>query len=307
VFISYVREDEAQVERLRDCLRAANVDVWLDKDRILPGMRWEDAIRQAISQGAFFIACFSRQYWDKQSTVMNSELNLAIEELRRRRRDQTWFIPVLLDDCVVPDWKIGPGETLRSVQRVDLSRDWPDGMRRIFLVLQPLAPPEYRAEARHWVAAEFRTSRALQVYDEWHSAVLHESRIIVSNFVELLQAGNLPLPSLSDFELAQRTPGDLTPVADHIFRVVHFFERWSLLKDEGLIDHALAAKLLGSYVRWYQDRLLQPLFRNETNSDFVTVLARIGDMAVSRDIGQVITAEVEPLAVLSMQRSSDGN
>jgi hypothetical protein len=45
---------------------------------------------------------------------------LAIDELRRRRFDQAWLIPVKLDDCEVPDIDIGGGRTLRSLVPIDL-------------------------------------------------------------------------------------------------------------------------------------------------------------------------------------------
>lgn len=260
IFISYVHDDAQQIDRICEALRAANVDVWLDKERIMPGMRWQDSIRQAINQGAFFMACFSKQYWNRPQTFMNTELSIAINELAKRRYDQQWFIPVRLDDCDIPDQKIGPGETLHDLQYVDLSRNWSDGMRRILTLLMPFASPEYSAEAKRWIAEEFRINRALQVYDEWHTPLLHESRIQVSNFLELLREGKIHvLPTLTDFEVAQRESNTLTPYADHFFRVIHFFERWALLYADNLLDHAMAARLLGSYVKWYRERLLAPL------------------------------------------------
>jgi hypothetical protein len=285
LFISYVREDAAHVDRICETLKAANVDVWLDRERIAPGMRWQDSIRHAISQGAFFMACFSKQYWNRPKTVMNTELGIAIGELGERRNDQTWFIPVRLDDCRIPDLSIRPGETLMHLQYVDLFRDWHDGMRRIMMVLTPFASPEYGAEARRWVAQEFRTTRALQLYDEWHNPLLHESRIQVSNFIELVADGKIErVPTLSEFERAQREPNSLTAYADHFFRVVHFLERWALLRDDALLDHALASRLLGSYVRWYRERLVLSLLAGETNPDFVRLLDQIDEMASSDEI-----------------------
>ena len=61
VFISYVRENTEDVQRLAQALKAYGVKVWLDKNQIKPGYRFADAIRDAISQGDFFIACFSAQ------------------------------------------------------------------------------------------------------------------------------------------------------------------------------------------------------------------------------------------------------
>lgn len=289
LFISYVREDVAHVDRICETLKAANVDVWLDRERIAPGMRWQDSIVHAISQGAFFMACFSKQYWSRPKTVMNTELGIAIGELRDRRNDQVWFIPVRLDDCRIPDFQIRPGETLVHLQYVDLFRDWPDGMRRIMTMLTPFAPPEYGAEARRWVAHEFRTNRALQVYDEWHSSLLHESRIQVSNFIELVAAGRMErIPTLSEFERAQREPSSLTAYANHFFRLVHFLERWALLRRAALLDHALVSHLLGSYVRWYRERLVLPLLAGETNPDFVRVLDEIREMASSDEIAELL-------------------
>ena len=51
---------------------------------------------------------------------MNEELLLAIEQLRRRRPDDPWLIPVRFDDCDVPDFELGAGRTLASIHRADL-------------------------------------------------------------------------------------------------------------------------------------------------------------------------------------------
>ncbi len=62
---------------------------------------------------------------------MNEEIRLAIEELRRRKEDQAWFIPVVLSGAV-PDWGIGAGKSLRDIQRVDLDEsNWKAGVDQI--------------------------------------------------------------------------------------------------------------------------------------------------------------------------------
>lgn len=68
---------------------------------------------------------------------MNEELTLMIEELRQRPIDKSWFIPVRLDDCVIPDRPIGGGEYLHDLQRIDLFPDWDEGVRRIIAALRP--------------------------------------------------------------------------------------------------------------------------------------------------------------------------
>ncbi len=160
---------------------------------------------------------------------------------------------------------------------------------RVFPSLTPYASKEFQKEAQRWIAEEFRTNRALHVYDEWHTPLLHESRIQVSNFLELIRERKIhQLPTLSEFEIAQREPNFLSPYADHFFRVIHFYERWALLHAENLLDHALCARLLGSYVNWYRDRLLFPLQVDETNTDFLNLLARINAMAGTKEIREQI-------------------
>jgi hypothetical protein len=82
VFISYVRENSDQVDLLANTMRNAGINVWLDTGKIKPGQKWKSVIRNAIREGALFIACFSNQYTLRDRTYMNEELTLAIEELR---------------------------------------------------------------------------------------------------------------------------------------------------------------------------------------------------------------------------------
>jgi|SRR5580658_10066960 hypothetical protein len=137
VFVSYVNEDSKAVTRIANVLREFGITVWLDKDSLQPARRWKDQIRKAISQGDFFLACFSEGYVNRPKTYMHVELTLAIEELQMRPTDRAWFIPVKLTECEVPDLSIGTGETLRSIQWVDLHSDWTTGMEKLLSVIVP--------------------------------------------------------------------------------------------------------------------------------------------------------------------------
>lgn len=135
VFISYLREDAATVDLLAQELRNNGVEVWLDRNSILGGGRWKDAIRRAIANGSAAIVCFSSRYYARTKGYMNEELVLLVEELRLRSGDSSWFIPVRLDDCEIPDRRIGAGETLRDLQRIDLFSDWDTGIAQILSAL----------------------------------------------------------------------------------------------------------------------------------------------------------------------------
>jgi hypothetical protein len=62
---------------------------------------------------------------------MNEELTLAIDELRQRPTDRTWFVPVILPGGTVPARSISSIETLRDLQWVNLGGDWDAGVGTI--------------------------------------------------------------------------------------------------------------------------------------------------------------------------------
>ena len=140
VFISYVKENKKAVYEFYQDLKSHDINVWLDRNEIDPGARWKHAIRKAIREGAFFVACFSKEYNNRDKTYMNEELIFAIEELRQRPTERIWFIPVKLNECEIPDRDIGGGETLRDLQYVNLKEDWGGGIQSILEVIYNFAP-----------------------------------------------------------------------------------------------------------------------------------------------------------------------
>ena len=169
VFISYVRENSEIVDRFCQELRVHGIQVWLDRNDIGPGSRWKRAIRQAIQEGAFFIACFSREYNERDGPYMNEELTIAIEELRQRPIDQAWFIPVKLNECEIPDRDIGGGETLRDLQYVNLYEDWESNLQDILKVVQPASSKTINAITIEW-------SEGLNAVEEFFKGLTYQNR-----------------------------------------------------------------------------------------------------------------------------------
>ena len=144
-FISYVREDRERVDRLQEALVAAGIKVWRDTDNLRPGQDWKIEISQAISNGSLaFIACLSGNTARREKSYQNEELILAAEQMRLRRPDMTWLIPVRFDDCDIPRFDLGAGRTLSSLQSVDLFGDqWQHGTERLITTVlsMPNQPP----------------------------------------------------------------------------------------------------------------------------------------------------------------------
>jgi TIR domain len=153
-FISYVRENSRRIDYLQRELEAAGIPVWRDTADLWPGEDWREKIREAITDNALvFIACFSEASLRRHKSYQNEELVLAIEQLRLRRPDNPWLIPVRLDECHIPDRDIGGGRTLTSIQRVDLFGEHAaEGVKRLvatvtrILTQAPADTSQYRPE-----------------------------------------------------------------------------------------------------------------------------------------------------------------
>ncbi|MGI5487967.1 toll/interleukin-1 receptor domain-containing protein [Microtetraspora malaysiensis] len=132
-FISYVREDKERVDRLQDILESAGIRVWRDTDNLWPGQDWKIEVRNAITSGSLaFIACFSEHTQAREISYQNEELILAVDQARLRSPGKAWLIPVRFADCTQPEYDLGAGRTLGSLQRVDLfDNSWEVGAARL--------------------------------------------------------------------------------------------------------------------------------------------------------------------------------
>jgi hypothetical protein len=135
VFVSYVRENADQIDKMTLDLFRRGVDTWTDRE-IGPGQRWKLTIRHAIRKGVSFLACFSPEAVERGRSYMNEEITTAIEVLRELPTDTSWFLPVRLAQCAIPDRDIGAGHTLRDLQQVDLFPDWDSGIAKIVSVIR---------------------------------------------------------------------------------------------------------------------------------------------------------------------------
>lgn len=136
VFISYVTEDSILVNNLVNKLKTAGIELWIDKDNLVPGIRWQKDIRNAIENGIYFLACFSQNYSLKNKSYMNKELKIAIEQLTEMPQNRIWFIPIKLSPCDIPDFSIGGNETLNDIQWVELHTDWNAGVNKLINVIK---------------------------------------------------------------------------------------------------------------------------------------------------------------------------
>lgn len=94
-------------------------------------------VREAITDAWVFIACFSGNSLARETSHQNEELVLAVEQLRLRRPERPWLIPVRFDDCEIPERDIGGGRLFSSLHRIDLFGDgFDEGVTRLVAAIR---------------------------------------------------------------------------------------------------------------------------------------------------------------------------
>lgn len=102
VFVSYAKEDYETAKKIYDFLLERGYDVWLDKEKLLPGQDWNTEIRQSLRKSDFVILLLSNISVAKRGYVQR-EFKLALEYCEEKLDTDIYVIPCKIDNCEVPD------------------------------------------------------------------------------------------------------------------------------------------------------------------------------------------------------------
>ena len=106
-------------------LKREGVDVWLDKEKLLPGADWELEIRKAVREADVVVVCLSKQF--NQAGFRQKEVRIALDAAMEKPEGEIFIIPARLEEC----------DNLESLSRwhwVDLFES--DGFQRLILALR---------------------------------------------------------------------------------------------------------------------------------------------------------------------------
>ncbi|WP_448670428.1 TIR domain-containing protein [Pseudoxanthomonas mexicana] len=116
IFINYASTDFALVKPYVDRLRALGYDTWMD-ERLLPGQDWDYEIQRAFSASDVKLLFLTPRSVAKRGYVQR-EINDAIEGLKSLLPGDIGVLPLLLEECVVPDI------ISKRVQYIRVPQDW---------------------------------------------------------------------------------------------------------------------------------------------------------------------------------------
>lgn len=112
IFISYVRRDETKVEDLYSELLACDYKPWMDRWDVSARQKCKLEIEEAVREADFLLLCLSDNSAGK-SEVLRGEIEQALKVWQEESRDDSYVIPVLLEECQMP-------ECLSNLRRIKL-------------------------------------------------------------------------------------------------------------------------------------------------------------------------------------------
>jgi TolB-like protein/Tfp pilus assembly protein PilF len=98
VFLSYASQDAEAAQRLCNALRAAGIEVWFDQSELLGGDAWDAAIRKQVKECALFMPLISANTDARSEGYFRREWNLAVNRMLDMAEDQSFLLPVMIDD-----------------------------------------------------------------------------------------------------------------------------------------------------------------------------------------------------------------
>ncbi len=128
VFLCHAHSDAATVRALYNRLVEDGVDVWLDKEKLLPGQDWELEIRKAVRESDVVVVCHSKLF--NQKGFRQKEVRIALEEADLLPKGEIFIIPARWEECDVL-------EDLQRWQWVDLFEA--DGYEKLIRTLRARA------------------------------------------------------------------------------------------------------------------------------------------------------------------------
>lgn len=150
VFLSHSHRDRDRVLRLAELLRAGGLSVWLDGWVIQPGDDTFHAIEDGLERSRTLILCLSKTAIASDWVKLERNTVIFRDPLNKARR----FIPVLLEDCQMPD-------TLRRYLHVDWRGGGEEAINQLIRSCKPSLEPG-QGDAKRNKAAGWSTTAEVE-------------------------------------------------------------------------------------------------------------------------------------------------
>jgi TolB-like protein/Tfp pilus assembly protein PilF len=173
VFVSYASQDAEPARKICDALRAAGIVVWFDQSELRGGEAWDRQIRKQIHDCALFIPIISGNAHARVEGYFRLEWKLAVDRSHLMAPDQTFLLPVVIDDTQQTDERIP--DRFRELQwlRLPGGRASPAFIERVqrLLLPEPSQPPTVAQRSASSASGAAQTVR-VKLHTRWSRPAL---------------------------------------------------------------------------------------------------------------------------------------
>jgi tetratricopeptide (TPR) repeat protein len=295
IFISYANEDAEAAKHLFYDLKEfddPHLELFLDKESILPGQIWKDNIENAIKNSQYFVILLSKNSIEKNSYVLE-ELKVANDIAKELPEPKIFIIPIRLDDCQIP-------ESLQDLHIVDLSHSWKDGFYNIVKAIG--IKERERLPEHHWENLNLLTAidqkecipvigeLALDFYNQIDDKSFLTNKELAKEWAEKYNYpldGPYQLPKIAQF-LAIREGSEIFPKAT-ISNMLKRMETPDFSLDKyKKSPHAILAQLdLPIYITTNYDLLLEEALKSQGKEPFSEICRWNEDLIKATENGLI--------------------
>jgi len=166
VFLSYASQDAGAARCVCDSLRAAGIEVWFDQSDLRGGDAWDAAIRRQVKDCALFVPLISSNTESRSEGYFRREWNLAVNRMLDMAEDQSFLLPVVIDDT--PEMTARVPDRFRERQWTRLpgglaSNEFAERVARLLEADQAIASAASRVARRAAVADPGRSEEGFWV------------------------------------------------------------------------------------------------------------------------------------------------
>jgi hypothetical protein len=102
VFLSYASEDRSVVEKLKEALDEAGVDVFFDREQLQGGDKWLPKLERNIHECSLFVPVISNNISTLERRYFKHEWNQALLESKQALGEDIFLFPVVIDGTALP-------------------------------------------------------------------------------------------------------------------------------------------------------------------------------------------------------------
>ncbi len=261
VFISYASEDAGAAFRICEALRAAGIEVWLDRSELRGGDAWDATIRRQIRTCSLFVPLISASSRARAEGYFRLEWKLAVDRSHLMASDKAFLVPVVIDGTHEGDARVP--EKFWEVQwtRLPGGENSPAFVERVARLLapQPLHTPVHETSGAAALAATASAHggfvhpgvrppapEAVPPRKSWRSSIgliaLWAAVILAIGYILLDRRRTIPVPTAP---VSRATAGPMSEQSIAILPFVDMSEK----KDQEYFSDGISEELIDLVTR----------------------------------------------------------